>query len=203
MPATESLPRPTITSVSSEPQTPEPPTQRRRRRLLAVALVAVVAAAVAAVLLLTGGEPDRLEIGEPRIVSEAQLASYAESAGHPVYWAGSAADGYKLELTEVRGQRVFVRYLADSAKAGDPRADFTTVATYPMQGAYEQLRASADRSGSVEGETDGGALTLYYKKAPSNVYVAHPGSDQLVEVFAPEPRAAQQLAESPLIAPVE
>jgi hypothetical protein len=188
--------------VSSEPHTPEPPARRPRRRLLAVALVAVVAAAVAAVLLLTGGDGDRLEIGEPRVVSEAQLASYAESAGRPVYWAGEAADGYKLELTEARGQRVFVRYLVDSAKAGDPRPDYTTVATYPMEGAYEQLQESADRPGAVEGKTDDGAITLYYKKAPANVYVAHPGVDRLVEIFAPEPKDAQQLAASPLIEPV-
>src|SRR5687768_9078248 len=101
MPATESLPRPNIASVSSQPQAPEPPARRPRRRLLALGLAAVAAAAIAAVLLLTGNEPDQLEIGKPRALSAAQLSSYAASAGRPVYWAGEAADGYKLELTEV------------------------------------------------------------------------------------------------------
>ena len=201
MPATESLPRPSLTSVSSETHTTEPPAQRRR--LLVVALIAVVAAAVVAVVLLTGGEADRLEVGKPRIVSEAQLTSYAEDANRPVYWAGEAADGFKLELTEAQGQRVFVRYLPSSAKAGDPRAEFTTVATYPMEGAYEQLQSSVDRPGAVQGKTGDGGITLYYKKAPSNVYVAHPGVDRLVEVFAPDASDAQELAGSPLIVPVK
>jgi hypothetical protein len=76
------------------------------------------------------------------------------------------------------------------------------VATYPVPGAYEKLRDSADRPGAVEGETDEGAITLYYKKTPANVFVAHPGSDRLIEVFAPQPRAALRLAASPLLAPI-
>jgi hypothetical protein len=129
-------------------------------------------------------------------VSAAQLSSYAKSANRPVFWAGPAAENFKLELTEVRGQRVFIRYLTADAKAGDPRAAFTTVATYPMKDAAGQLKSFESRPGAVAGEAAGGATTLYYKKAPSNIYVAHPDSDYLVEVFAPEPRAALQLAQS-------
>jgi hypothetical protein len=47
-----------------------------------------------------------------------------------------------------------------------------------------------------------GAAVLYYRKAPSNVYVAYPNVDSLIEVFAPEPRAAQQLARSQMVAAV-
>lgn len=169
------------------------------RLLAGVVIATVIASAAAVTFLLTRSETQRLEIGKPRIVSPQQLASYAESAGRPVYWAGQAADGYRLELTEEQGQRVFVRYLADSAQAGDPRPAFTTVATYPMQDAYERLRDAGRRPGAVEGTTTSGALTLHYRRAPSNVYLAEPGSDRLVEVFAPQPGAALGLARSALL----
>ena len=201
MPATETLPRSNISAVSAPPETPQSSPRRTRRRLVAALAAVVAAAGIAAALVLTGG-PDRLELGKPRIVSSAQLSSYAESAGRPIYWAGETADGYELELTEVAGQRTYVRYLTSGAKAGDPRPAFTTVATYPVKGAHAQLTESSSRPGSVETKAENGALVLYYRKAPSNVYVAHPGSDQLVEVYAPEPSGALQLAKSPLLTTV-
>ena len=182
--------------------TPSPTPKRRRPLLLALGLL-LVAGIVAAVVLLTGGNSEELALGEPRTVSEGELTSYAESANRPVYWAGAPSGGFKLELTEVKGQRVFVRYITADAKAGDPRPAFTTIATYPMKDAQERLESFSDRPGSVEGEGAGGATTLHYKKAPSNVYVAPPNSDYLVEVYAPEPSAAQQLAKSATLTAVK
>ena len=203
MPATETP----LTSVTADSETRDngatPAPRRRRNLILGIALAAVAAVVVVVVLLVSGNDnSDRLVLGQPREVSAKQLSSYARAAGHPVYWAGPAASGFKLELTEVRGQRVFVRYLTADAKAGDPRAAFTTVATYPMKGAYDQLKSSTSRPGAVQGKTPNGGLTLYYKKAPSNVYVAQPGSDYLIEVFAPQPHAALQLAQSNQLVPV-
>jgi hypothetical protein len=196
-------------STAQRPEAPRPtrdPSPSRRtastaRRLPLWALVAagaalVVAIVIAAVLLL--GSDDnaaKTEVGKPRIVTADELSAYARSGNHTVYWAGAAAPGFKLELTEVKGPRVFVRYLTSAAKAGDPRAAYTTVATYPMKNAFARVRAAGTRNGAVAGQAPGGA-TLYYKKTPSNVYVARPGSDYLVEVFAPQPKAALQLASS-------
>jgi hypothetical protein len=165
---------------------------------LIAAGVAVLAIAVVAVLLLSGGDDTvKVEPGKPRVVSADELSSYAKSANHTVFWAGPAASGFKLELTEVRGPRVFVRYLSKNAQAGDPRAAFTTVATYPMANALSKIRAATNRPGAVVSTVPGtGVMTLYYKKTPSNVYVARPGSNFLVEVFAPQPRAALELAGS-------
>jgi hypothetical protein len=183
------------------------PAQSRPRRrppiwALLAGLVAIAAVAVAAVLLLRGDDAPKIVLGQPRVVSSSQLAAYARSGNRTVYSAGPAAAGFKLELTEVRGSRIFVRYLTNDAKAGDPRPVFTTVATYPMRGAYEQLRASSRRPGAVEGSGPGGATTLYYKQRPSSVYVARPGANVLIEVFAPQPRAALQLAQSASVAQV-
>jgi hypothetical protein len=183
-----------------------PPQSRPRRRATVWAvlagLVTVAAVAVAAVLLLRGGDAPKIVLGQPRVVSSSQLAAYARSGGRTVYSAGPAAAGFKLELTEVRGSRIFVRYLTNDAHAGDPRPAFTTVATYPMRGAYQQLRAASSRPGAVEGNGPAGATTLYYKRRPSSVYVARPGTDFLIEVFAPQPRAALQLAQSPSVAQI-
>ena len=173
------------------------PAGRRRRSpwLLAGVLVAIAAIAAVTVLLLTGGD-DEPAAGEPHVVTTGELSSFAKGAGRPVYWAGAPAAGFKLELTEAKGDQVYVRYLSNDAKAGDPRAAFTTIATYPVQGAYDKLGDSADNPGAVDGKGASGARTLYYKKAPSNVYVALPGSDYLIEVFATEPSAALQIASS-------
>ena len=179
-------------------------TPRIGRKTLALLLAALVAVAVAVTLLASRGDeaPGQVVLGEPRIVSAEELSSYARSVKRPVYWAGAAAAGFKIELTEVRGGRVYIRYLTAQAQAGDPRAAFTTLATYPMRGAYEQLRSASRRRGAVFGKTASGGATLHYRRAPSNVYLAQPGADHLVEVFTPEPRAAQRLAASADVAQV-
>jgi hypothetical protein len=177
---------------------------RRPSAWVLAIVVVVIAAGVAAALLLTGdSKPQRLELGKPRIVSSGELSSYAHLGNRTAFWAGPPATGYKLELTEIRGTRIFVRYLTADAKAGDPRAAYTTVATYPMTNAYARIRAAASRKGAVESNTSGGAVTLYYKKSPTNVYVARPGLNYLVEVFAPQSNAALQLAGSPSLTQVK
>src|SRR3954469_23177417 len=126
MPATETPP----TSQSNPaPHRPRKPLRRRRRGLSfgrlpvwAIALAVVAIGGVVAAALLLGkddSKPNRLELGKPRVVSSGDLTSYARSGNRTVFWAGPPATGYKLELTEVRGARVFVRYLTSAAKAGD------------------------------------------------------------------------------------
>src|SRR3954447_17254591 len=185
-----------------EPALNRRPGQQPRRRFpvwaLVAAAVAVVAALVVAAILIFGSDDDvKVEAGKPRIVTTQQLSDYAKSGNRTVFWAGPPASGFKLELTEVRGPRVFVRYLSTAAKAGDPRPAYTTVATYPMPNAIAKIRAANNRPGAVVSQVpSSGVMTLYYKKAPSNVYVARPGSNFLVEVFAPQPRAALEIAGS-------
>jgi hypothetical protein len=72
-----------------------------------------------------------------------------------------------------------------------------------MKDAQARLASFSDRPGSIEGKGANGATTLHYRKAPSNVYVAPPNSDYVIEIYAPEPSAAQQLAKSATLAPVE
>ena len=190
--------------VAEQPATPARSRRLRRPPLwaLLVAVAVVAAAAVAAFLFLRGDDGVKLTLGKPRIVSSSELSSYARANDRTIDWAGPAAQGFKLELTEVTGHRMFVRYLASSAQAGDPRPVFATVGTYPMQDAFTKLRAASSRQGAVAGALAGGGMTLYYKKTPTNVYVARPGSSFLVEVFAPQSGAALQLARSSMLTQV-
>jgi hypothetical protein len=197
-----------MSTATSAPTAPSETRSRslgsRRTKIALIAALAIVAAAVALFLLFREGEkaPDRLVLGKPKIVSPADLSSYAHSTGRPVYWAGPAAAGFQLELTEVRGGRTFVRYMPAGVRVGDPRPSFITVATYPLANAYARTRTAGRRPGAVLRRSATGAAVLHYRKAPSNVYVANPGVDSLIEVFAPQPRVAQRLARSGSIAPL-
>ena len=189
------------------PRRPAAPARKRRPSrpplwagLIGVAVI--VAVAVAAFLLLRGDDGVKLTLGKPRVVSASQLSSYARDNNRTIDWAGAAASGFKLELTEITGHRVYVRYLSSGAQAGDPRPAFTAIGTYPMQDALTKLRAASSRPGAVAGTLSGGGVTLYYKKRPTNVYVARPGSNVLVEVFAPQAGAALQLARSSTLSQV-
>ena len=182
------------------------PRRRRPSRRLLLGVVTLGALAAAAVLLFfaafDGGE--RLELGKPKVVTIEQLRSYAEKKGAPVYWAGAPAAGFKLELTEVQGGRIFVRYLSADAEAGDPRAAFTTIGTYVSNGAYATTKGAVSREGAVLDDRGADGVVLYYKKAPTNVYVAKPADpNRLIEVYAPSGPGAQALAASSQIAPVK
>jgi hypothetical protein len=192
-----------MSSATSAPTAPGRVSSRTAK--LALLAAVVMAAAVVLLLVLRGDDEkaaDGVVLGKPKIVSPGGLSTYARSAGRPVYWAGPAAAGFQLELTEVRGGRTYVRYLPAGVRAGDPRPGFTTVATYPLAGAYARTSKSRSRPGAVLRRSPAGAAVLYYRKAPSNVYVAYPNVDSLLEVFAPQPRAAQRLARSESIVPV-
>src|SRR4051812_46630352 len=101
MPATETPSRSVTADSQNHTAARSAPAPRRRRNLfIALVLAAVAAVAVVVVLLVSSDDKsDRLVLGQPREVSAAQLSSYAKAAKRPVYWAGAAANGFKLELT--------------------------------------------------------------------------------------------------------
>ena len=174
-----------------------------RRLVLGVLTLGALAAAAVLLFFAAFDNGEQLEIGKPKVVTVEQLRSYAENKGAPVYWAGPPAAGFKLELTEVKGGRTFVRYLTADAQAGDPRPAFTTIATYVSSGAYATTKGAATREGAVLSDRGSDGVVLYYKKAPANVYVAKPSDpNRLIEVYAPAAQAAQALAASDQLAPV-
>jgi hypothetical protein len=48
----------------------------------------------------------------------------------------------------------------------------------------------------------GGGIAVYATNAPTNVYVAFPGSDEQIEVFDPSAKRALRLVKTGRVAPV-
>jgi len=137
------------------------------------------------------GEKERAT-GVPVETTVKDLQATAASADRPIYWAGSGP-GTRLELTETKAGKTFVRYLPRGVAVADKHPSFLTVATYPFRRAYAATAESSRQTTMVRARTLGGGLAVWSKKRPSNVYLAYPGSDVLVEVFSPGGVLGQRL----------
>jgi len=164
-------------------------------RLLKLALLVLSLALLAAVaVLLLRDDSVEVTTGEPVVLSVSELSAFAEDVGHPVYWLGER-EGAKYELTETANRRVYIRYLNGDAEAGDERADFITVATYPAQNGVAELRAAKKANDNAKlARTDDDAVLLVDPSSPDNAHLAYPGADLQVEVFSPFPGQALRLA---------
>ena len=134
----------------------------------------------------------------PVALSENGLRALVKVLDQPVYWAGPKA-GYTYELTRTSNRNVYVRYLSPGVKAGDKRAVFLIVATYPFKNAYAVLKRLAHGNGV---SLPGGGLAVVQDNYPKSVHVAFPGVDYQIEVFDQSPAVAKQTALSGSIAPV-
>lgn len=182
--------------------------QTRTLRILRTAIVVFAIFLVAALLVWVLAEDDGGE-GEatttttaPRILSAAELREAASVAAAPIYWAGERP-GTELELSEEgEGRRTYVRYLTGAAEAGDPAAEYLTIATYRLPRALALLEADAKRSGGRLRQAPDGAFLWVDPERPTSVYVARPGEGVQVEVYDPDPRRALALARSAALAPL-
>jgi hypothetical protein len=138
--------------------------------------------------------------GKPAAVTIAQLRSLARRLGHPIYWAGRKP-GYTYELSTTSSGRVFVRYLPPGVGVGDPRAQYTLVATYPFPRAYAVIAKAAANGGATLRLAHGG-IGVVDGASPKSIHLAFPGSDYQVEVYDPSPRVARRLVASGAIAPI-
>jgi hypothetical protein len=167
-------------------------------------VVAAIGGIVAAVILLRdddAGSQNATFPTTPVASSVEGLRSFAATIGHPVYWAGPLPSSrYELRLT--KQGRIFVRYLPNGVRVGDPRASFLTVATYPVANAAKALRRAAARGG-VGIETPDGGFAYYDRSRPTSVYyAAHGAPNYEVEVFDPSPARARSLVVSGRIRPI-
>jgi hypothetical protein len=168
--------------------------------LLAVLSVALVAAVV--VWLARGDDSVSVTAGEPQTVSASQLSDFAAERETPIYWLGERS-GAEYELTETPAGRVYVRYLTGGAEAGDPRATFITVGTYPDGDGVAALRKAARQQGGAKlGKTDDGAVLLVDPTEPNNAHLAYPGANLQIEVYSPAPGQALRLASRGAVQPV-
>jgi hypothetical protein len=170
--------------------------------VIAVVALSVAVATVGVVFLLrdddTGDRAERR--AEPRIVSLQELREFAGSLPHPLYWAGTFP-GFKLELTTSANGNIYVRYLPKDVAIGDRRPLFTTIGTYPMRNAFAALKKAGRQEGTVETPAAGGGIALSRRTRPS-VYLAYPGAEVLVEIYARGQGRAQELLQSGRVGPV-
>ncbi len=193
-----------MTSTSPDRATRGTLPRSGRKLLLPAAVLLALLLLVVGGLVLTGvlaGTSRESPSPVAQEVSVQELRNIAASSDSAVYWAGPRP-GRRIELTEVEGNNVFVRYLTGEAAAGDRRPAFTTVGTYAFDGAYREVQRRGKAKGMESRPAPGGGLATWSDKRPSSVYLGFPGSDLLVEVYDPDPRFARALALSAEVGPV-
>lgn len=175
-------------------------TPRWLTALLVVLSVALIAMVV--VWLTRGDSSSTVASGEPETVSATQLSDFAAEQGGPVYWLGPRRDE-SYELTDAASGPIYIRYLTDGARAGDERAKFITVATYPAGSGVAELRkAAAEEKGAKLAKTDDGAVLLIDPTSPDNAHLAYRGANRQIEVYSPVPGEALRLAARGEVQPV-
>ena len=172
----------------------------RKTLMILGAVIAVVVAAglVAWVVIDRSGNDSATSRVGPVTVSQNALSALVADVGHPVYWAGPIA-GQTVEFTNTTTGRVYVRYLPAGVEAGDKRADFLTVATYPFPDAYGALQ-KVGKGAAVN--IPGGGIAVVAAGHPQSVHFAFPKVGYQGEVYDPSPEKALAVATSGTIQPV-
>jgi len=198
------------------------PVVSRHRRVVGIAAVVLLAVAAAfAAWLAFGREDDNASptqtgattlpatlpaaanpasVASPSIVSLGRLRAAAAASTVPIYWVGSRT-ATKLELTNVAGNTVFLRYLPPKASAGAASRSLT-IATYERRNAFAEVERAAKNGKSKTIPLAGGGIAVYDPARTTNVHLAYPGQTYQIEVYAPEPGLALRLVESGAVRPV-
>ncbi len=174
--------------------------------VVAVIVIAVIGGIVAWILIDRSGSDSSVPTTTtasvdtlgPKIVSASGLSKEAGSLGQPVYWAGDVP-GMRIEFSRITNGNAYVRYLPAGVNAGDPRAKFLIVATYPFPGAYDALKKVSNGKAV---DVKGGGLALVSEGNAKSVHVAYPGVDYQMEVFHPSAARAIGVATSGDVQPV-
>lgn len=176
-----------------------------RRRLLRGGLIALALLVGVIAWVTTRGDDGEStpepEVIEAHIVSVKELAEFADSAGHPVYWAG-AQPNTELELSQDAGEQVFVRYLRSGAEVGSERAEALTIGSYPGNDPTAALEEVSGSPGAIVRQSKSGRELVSNASNPNSVYFASPDNSVQVEVYDPSPKRAMSLAMSGEVQPI-
>ncbi len=177
---------------------------KRQHALLGAGLATLIAVLLVVWLLIDDSESGETQSSSStgaEIVSVESLRSTAGEQETPLYWAGPP-EGSELELSQPSPDRTYVRYLTGDAEAGDQRP-FLTVGSYLLSDPVAALRAQGEQPDGVLVSAPKGGTVYFSKERPESVYLAYPGTEVEVEVYAPDFRDALELATSGQIVPVE
>jgi hypothetical protein len=179
---------------------------RRRAGLRSAPLLAAVAIALAALVGTGvwlaarddgGSSTQAPERSGPAAVSVDELTTLAR--GRTIFWAG-AMPGVTYELTR-RGGRIHLRYLPAGIPVGTTQAHLS-IGSYRVRNAFAVTSAAAKRRNSVRIDIGRRGVAFYDVRRPTNVYLAHRGSDVQVELYDPSASRAHQLVARGHVAPV-
>jgi hypothetical protein len=176
-------------------------------RIGAVLAVAVAAALVVWLVVIrddsNGSSTESAQVAAipPVAASPDRLRELSVEAGRPIYWLGPR-ENRTYELTRTPQDRIFVRYLPEGVEAGTREAKYTLVGTYPVDNAYGVLKELAKAGGESSFTAPKGGFAVYSTEHPTNIYLAYPGSDVQIEVYASSAEHARELITSGQVVPV-
>ncbi len=194
--------QPATPPMTTPRSTPTPATNRQLRFGVLAALGLLVF--LVAWILLRGSDDSPKTSAAPgpaRLVAADELKTFAASVDHPVYWAGARGVN-SYELTRTADGRVYVRYLPAGTQAGDSRAKFLTVGTYPRAAAFAELKRAAKAKGAVNVKLPRGGLMVFSERKPTSIYIGYPKGRYQVEVYHPSADVARRLVLSGQVRPV-
>jgi hypothetical protein len=188
-----------VVSQSRIPARESTPPQFWRPYLRPIAIVVLAALVGVVAWLILRPNDESTPAGEATAYSADGLRARAAQLDQPLYWIG-ALENRTYELTRAP-TGFYLRYLPEGVDAGDPQPALT-VGTYPMVNAYAVLQDAARRPGATTYDVPPGGIGVINKARPSSAYVAFPGSNFQIEIFAPKSSVAAQLASSGRVRPV-
>jgi hypothetical protein len=159
-----------------------------------VAGAAVIAVGVVAWLVLRDGSASSaspLPKGSKALPISVKGLKTIAALGIRVYWAGERP-GSTYELTKTADNRIFIRYLPGGVPVGSDK-EYLTIATYPVKNAFAVTGKLAGKSSSVRIGIGKDGVAFYNRESPTNVLVAHRGSDYQIEVYDPSPAQTQRI----------
>jgi hypothetical protein len=176
-------------------------------RIGAVLAVAVATALVVWLVVIrdesngSSAESAQVTAIPPVAATPDRLRGLSVEAGRPIYWLGPR-EGRTYELTRTPQDRIFVRYLPEGVAAGTREAKYTLVGTYPVDNAYDVLKKLAKAGGESSFTAPKNGFAVYSTEHPTNIYLAYPGSDVQIEVYASSAEHARELITSGQVVPV-
>jgi hypothetical protein len=176
-------------------------------RIALAALIAVVLIVALAFDIFSGDDSSSEEASKPggNVVglSESALIARAGSFEHPVYWVGGRVGTESYELDKASTGNVYIRYLTGGAQAGDPRAEFLTVGTYPVAEASKALHEGAKTAEEGQTLSQHEGFEVLSSPQSTNAYVVFDDQPELqVEIYSPQPGEAAELATSGALKPL-
>jgi hypothetical protein len=164
-------------------------------------VVVLVAAAIFAIVKLSEDDNSNGTSG-PVGLSASELVDKAGDLDHVAYWVGPEPGINQYELTTTPDGRIYIRYLVDGAKPGDPRATFLSVGTYAVPDASKALQ-DAEQAGGAKGITKGDGFEALQGGNGLSVYVVFDDQPDLqVEVYDPRPGNALKFVKAGRLQPL-